>query len=336
MSVDKITEEEKSKKIAFLGLVEKALLPPEQELTPNELQKIRSVDAAGQKAIQETEYPPFGKQEKMDNHISKEPTPEAPRTEGIAAKSSISSRSLSQSIFDLSSRKKTSRPVSVANEQAGAELLQEAQDIVKAADEPVENLKDLGPLDTDQWDEYTADATETLQELSDANKTLSKAIATRRFPHVAKEILDLGLHTEKMKTEELERYKLEGDGHKNEIKKLLELGKHLDALPPGQPMHNLKEAILDKLTGSKREEMEQCLKEAFPGGLLDITKEQVAGAKVWANEMMSKHRADMTDLLTTKISVVIHFLQMLTQVMQNALRLDERLHGTIIRNSGTR
>jgi hypothetical protein len=335
MSVDKITEEEKSKKAAtFLGLVEKALLPPEQELAPDQIQSIRSVDAAGQKAIKETDHPSFGKEEKLDNNVSKEPTPEAPRTEGIAAKSSISSRSLSQSIFDLSSRKKTSRPA--MNEQAGAQLLQEAQDIVKSADEPFEVTSTLGPLDTAQWNEYTADAKETLQELSDANRTLEKAITTRRFPHVAKEILDLGLHTEKMKTEELERYKLEGDGHKNEIKKLLELGKYLDALPKDQPTHNLKEAILDKLTGSIREEMEQCLKEAFPGGLLDITKEQIAGAKVWANEMMSKHRADMTDLLTTKISVVIHFLQMLTQVMQNALRLDERLHGTIIRNSGTR
>jgi hypothetical protein len=175
-----------------------------------------------------------------------------------------------------------------------------------------------------------------LQELSDANKKLESAIATRRFPHVAKEILDLGLHAEKMKTEQLERYTKEGDAHKNEIRKLLELGKHLDKLPSQQPTHNLKEAILDKLSGSEREEMEQCIKEVFPEGSYDITKEQLAGAKVRSNEMMSEHKTAMTNLLTTKISVVIHFLQMLTQVMQNALRLDERLNGTIIRNSGVR
>jgi len=172
--------------------------------------------------------------------------------------------------------------------------------------------------------------------VSVANIVLEQAIKKRKFPNVAKEILMLGLEIEKRKTVELEQYKKESDTHRAQIRKYLDLSELLEALPTDQPTHNLQTAILDKLASPKKEEMEACIKEVFRHGSLDITKAQLTGGNARINEMMSEHKTAMTNLMTNNISLVVHVLQTLVQILQNTLRLDERLNEKIISHTGGR
>jgi hypothetical protein len=345
--------EEKRKKINFAELAAQALISAQTpEVSPELLQAIPGIDAAGRRAMSETDYP-SSYHTKMPNSASEENTPESPRTQRAAAKTPIISKhsTSAKNIYDLSSDKIGTSPRKPVDRLAAFAYKPQALDVLEKATEMMESqlsqirAKSLdeneeNPLSADEIAEAAEDIGEAsltpMEEIIektvvDANKLLRKK--TNNFPNVAKEILSLGLKMESFKTEQLELYKKESDEHRAKIQQLLTLSGHLDTLPTDKATHNLKEAILDKLTEPEKGEMEKCMKEVFPGGSLDISKEVLAGVKVSINDRMALHKTDMTNILTTKMTVIIHNLQMMTQIMQNALRLDERLHGTILRNS---
>ncbi|HEV7738501.1 MAG TPA: hypothetical protein VGO47_14165 [Chlamydiales bacterium] len=310
-----------------------------------EIPSIPEIDAKGRKAIGGIDYAIPGPPQKMSNDITSMPasdaSPEALKVQHTATRL-ISKHSVESPINLFSKRAARNAPVenaSASKEQYGEQLLEETKELLDNRNIP-ENLPDFSHLDPKELVaksiELEEQAEDALDAASVANIVLEKAIAKRKFPNVAKEILMLGLEIEKRKTAELEHYKKESDTHRAQIRKLLDLSELLEALPTDQPTHNLQTAILDKLASPKKEEMEACIKEVFHHGSFDITKAQLAGGNARINEMMSEHKTAMTNLMTNNISLVVHVLQTLVQILQNTLRLDERLNDKIISHTGGR
>ncbi len=307
--------------------------------------QIDAVDVKGRKTIGGIDYPIPGMPQKMLNDIASmsasDASPEALKVQRAATRL-VSKHSIESPINLLSKRAARNAPVEsvqASKEQYGAELLEQATELLDGRNLP-ENLPETSHLDPKalltQSIELEEKAEDALDAVSVANIVLEQAIKKRKFPNVAKEILMLGLEIEKKKTVELERYKKESDTHRAQIRKLLDLSELLEALPTDQPTHNLQTAILDKLASPKKEEMEACIKEVFRHGSFDITKAQLAGGNARINEMMSEHKTAMTNLMTNNISLVVHVLQTLVQILQNTLRLDERLNDKIISHTGGR
>ena len=107
----------------------------------------------------------------------------------------------------------------------------------------------------------------------------------------------------------------------------------------------MKETLLDPLSNPDapkdpnaltKEEIEQCIREIFPAGSSVISKEQLSGGKVRVSDVMGEHKTRLTNLLTTEISIVIHNLQMLTQMMQETSKKQHQLVSSTVSHYGGR
>jgi len=330
MSLQKTTED---KKLDVLhGAVQALSVSAPQNIDPVTLKSMEEVDAVAKTALDKTEYP-LSYRKQMPNEISTEVVPTAAKVEAAVQNSPVLAQEEVQSVFDLSSNKSARAPQRATRtfqtevEQMKAEDKRALLEVLQSAEgELLAKQKEIPNLTVDQMAEELAKSTE--QKVMEA--------ATRKFPNVAREILMLGLKVEDQKTKELEKYKEDGIVHQKKIQDFLQLGKYLDALTPNQPNYNLKEAVLDKLSEPDRTKIELCIKEAFATESFDITKEQLAGGKARVNDLMGERKTAMTNILTTDISRVIHFLQMLMQIVQSSLRLSEKLHSKIIDHTGGR
>ncbi len=301
------------------------------DISEADLQKAKAISGVARTALAELQLSPSYRKRKMP-----ETAPDAPRDPKVQ-KAVANTQILAnlkpkpQSIFETETKTESSSPQKLAKTRATESVLQAA---IAKMDDAQNQLSD--PNNGLTTDELRENIHTSLPEIVDeAYQELRRK--DPKFPNIAKEIVDLGLANEEKGIEQLERYKQQADEHQLAVKKFLQLSTKLDALPHDAAVHNLQETILNKLTGAQRQECEECIEKIFPKDSFDITKitkEQLAGAKVRISDTMSNHKTEMTNILSTKISLLSHRLQTMVQVMQNIIRSLEKLYGTISRNSG--
>jgi len=297
-----------------------------------DIQKAKAINGVARTALAEMQTSPSYRKRKMP-----ETAPDAPRDPKVQ-KAVANTQVLAnlkpkpQSIFETETKTESSSPQKLTKTKATESVLQAARKNLQAAQDALNDrnnpiLDDEDALAENIHTSLPAIVDEAYQELRKKDP---------KFPNIAKEIVDLGLANEEKGIEQLERYKKQADDHQLAVKKFLQLSTKLDGLPHDAATHNLQEAILNKLTGAERKECEECIEKIFPKDSFDITKitkEQLSGAKVRISDTMSNHKTEMTNILSTKISLLSHRLQTMVQVMQNIIRSLEKLYGTISRNS---
>ncbi len=159
------------------------------------------------------------------------------------------------------------------------------------------------------------------------NQSYSTAVKTAApFPNLAREIMNLGLAMEKFHTEQkLGKYKEEGDACKAKIDTLLKLSAELPKMNSDDGSYELKEETKEKIHAIASELKAQGI-DIFPGMEVggEITKEQLASANSLINHHIDVNRTNLQELFTTKISVSIQFLSMMTEVMKKVADYDDR------------
>ena len=324
MAVEKVKtvdDEDKMRKASLLLMAAKTLENTQiQDLTPEQLQTIREIHAASQKAIHETEHPSF-RGVGIPNNVSCEQVLSDSKVQEIAAQRSITSK-IEDSIFQPVKKK------GHGTSEAFNTLLKKAKRVVSSE----QRVSSVG-ASLENLEHALNDLSSKNQELAQLTQKINPS---HKNYHVAKEILELGLKLEEGKTKELFGYKKQIDEYKQKTEQLLTLSKYLDALPADAETHDLKTAILDKLEGSEKEEMKKCIQEVFVTESSDsfnfaiVTKEQVAKAKMTNTDKMSLYRTHMTNIMTIDVADATHRIHQFLLVMQNTIRLFERLIGAIV------
>jgi hypothetical protein len=146
------------------------------------------------------------------------------------------------------------------------------------------------------------------------------------FPHLAREIMNLGLGMEKYHTEsKLNMHKKEGDEYKAKIDLLIKLSAQLPRMNSDDGSYELKEEARVEII-KIAEELKAKGIDIFPGMEVgdEFTKEQLAAANSLVNHNIDVSRTSLQELFTTKISVSIQFLQMMTEVMKKVSDYDDR------------
>lgn len=326
MSINKIEEEDKSRRVILEQAAKMLATLEPQELTVHELQSIKTIANTAKKAIAAIECPSGNCELKASLDL----TPDSQKVQDAAAATSIISKKR-RSFFELTGSKLSKpSPKSLDPEKA-----------IKTVNKAIKIVEDqqakIATEDLDLEDLYEAVQTPSGLIMQEALET---AAPKRQFINLAKELLTFGLNTEEAKTNLLEKYEAEAQEHMAKCRSLLSFRtKVLDALPENATVHDVEKAIENAFTGAEKEEVHKCLQEIFPNESYDITKitkEQLAGAKVRIQDLMSEHKTAMTNLLTTKTSVVINNLQTLLQFLQTIFRLDDRLKDKIIEKSVNR
>jgi hypothetical protein len=146
------------------------------------------------------------------------------------------------------------------------------------------------------------------------------------FPHLAREIMNLGLGMEKYHTEsKLNMHKKEGDEYKAKIDLLIKLSAQLPRMNSDDGSYELKEEARVEII-KIAEELKAKGIDIFPGMEVgdEFTKEQLAAANSLVNHNIDVSRTSLQELFTTKISVSIQFLQIMTEVMKKVSDYDDR------------
>lgn len=157
-------------------------------------------------------------------------------------------------------------------------------------------------------------------------EVIEQANPKEPFPDLAREIIHLGLDMEAFYTEKkLNRYKKEGDQFKANIDLLLKLNAQLPKMNSDDTPYEIKETTkveIEKIT----EQLKAVGIDIFPGMAIgaEFSKEQLASATSQINHHIDVNRTGLQELFTTKISIAVQFLQMMTEVMKKVADLDDR------------
>lgn len=329
MNLDDIEELDDIKQANIAALWAQAALQNQApDLSAADIQKAKAISGVARTALADLQASPSYRKRKMPEMAPDAPL--GPKVQKAVANTQVLAnlKPKPQSIFETETKTESGSSQKLTKAKATESILQAAIAKMDAAQDELAD-KDL------TVDELRDNIHTSLPEIVDeAYQELRRK--DPKFPNIAKEIVDLGLANEEKGIEQLERFKQQADEHQLAVKKFLQLSTKLDALPHDGAVHNLQEAILNKLSGAQRQECEECIEKIFPKDSFDITKitkEQLAGAKVRISDTMSNHKTEMTNILSTKISLLSHRLQTMVQVMQNIIRSLEKLYGTISRNS---
>jgi hypothetical protein len=293
------SEEDKARKASLhlwaAKALESTMLP---DLTADQIRAVRETNGIAKKAI--IEHPTAG--QKISNDVSL--VSSDPKVQDVAQEQGIATK-LQDSIFQPAAK----NPFKA--------LLNEAKKVVSSEQKVSDSNASVEKLE------------QALGALSEKNKELGEKIKpSHKNYNVAKEILDLGLQLEAQKTKDLFGYKKQLDEYKQKIDDLLKLSKHLDALPKDLASYDLKTAILDKLEGPEKEKMKQCIQEVFvieSPESFSVTKEQVAAAKLTNTDKMSLYRTQINNLTTIEVADATHRIHQFLLVMNNTIRLFEKL-----------
>lgn len=361
-------ENDRSKRAALYNLAAQALAPQQQEVSAEQIDQINRIGAVSTKSISETAHSSSNDGKKISakddlallqtSKTSRQPPkatlvsqnehlfPELAKVMNAATSTPILPGASSERTRELhtvfSNRPAPTPPLDpqaanrVMNE--AVKYLQRVEDRALRGNLSVDQMADAINVPIDEIAEYA---------LSEAADKLSKKEggALYNYPNVAREMLNLGLKMESFKTEELERHKKRGDEYREKIQSLLKFSALLDKLPSDKDSHDLKELFFNQAPDPEKplpersmdnEEIEQCIKEVFPGGSYIISKEQLSGGKVRTNDIMGEYKTKMTNLLTTEISIVIHNLQMMTQMMQEIAKKHHQLVSSVVSHYGGR
>lgn len=355
-------DDNRARRAALYNLAAHMAAPQQQDLSTEQLDQIKRIGEISHR-IPETAQPSLqdGKRSsgKGDLALLAKATRPAPNASVVSHQSTLlpelnkvvsaaSNANLlgtqpQRSLFTLSAEHPVqtapidSQAIDSLTEEA-AEVLKKIQDRAQKGELSAEQMADALNVSRDEMAEHALDEA--------AHKLAKKeGGALHNYPNVAREMLQLGLKMETFKTTELENMKKRGDEYREKIQQLLKFSAMLDKLPSDKDSHNLKEALLDPLSnptqppapGSlSKEEVEQCIKETFHSDSYTISKEQLSGGKVRTNDIMGEYKTKLTNLLTTEISVVIHNLQLLAQMMQEIGKKQHQLVSSIVSHYGGR
>jgi hypothetical protein len=203
---------------------------------------------------------------------------------------------------------------SVLRGQQNAKLLAHTY---KKASEVVQNLPRPGERGLEAED---------VPDLSLEEVVQSACQTTGAFPNLAYEIIRLGLEMENFQTENrLNRYQEQGHEYKGTIGTLLDLTAQLQKLPSDADSHELSDKVKQMLSDLKDKRI-----DLLPDHEGQISREQLVSVKSLINSHVDALRSKLTDLFTTKISIVVQFLNTMTETMKNIVRLDDRVKSTAI------
>lgn len=314
------TEEEKLGGVER-GLIEQAIRAAAptvkcEDLSAEESSRIKRVESAGA-AIQGLPHP------KLNDYLSPSKISEAPsvvleRVAAVARDLGLTPPT-TNTIFDVEARR--------------AELMNQSDE---KNDEIGDLINGVARLEMDKallGHELAAPQTDAsmVDYLARSDEQLTKSYGTAvkaaaPFPHLAREIMKLGLAMEKHHTEnKLGVYKKQGDDCKAKIDMLLKLSAQLPRVNSEDSSYEVKEETKAEIS-KIAEELKANGIDIFPGSEVgkEISKDQLAAANSLINHHIDAHRTNLQELFTTKISVSIQFLQMMTEVMKKVSELHDR------------
>ncbi len=228
-------------------------------------------------------------------------------------------------IFDIASTpsRKEKTPLEKLEDAVRASLagesMQSVDDAILALEEGKQALHDAEAVPRED------------QEIIDTlplpiNDFIPAATPHVEFPHLAREIMNLGLKMEEFHTQNrLNVYKKEGDEYKEKIDTLLKLAAELPKMNSDDGSYDLSEEAQAKILSIAAELKEKGI-DIFPDVEINgqISKAQLAAANSLVNHHIDVSRTSLQELFTTKISVSIQFLQMMTEVMKKVADYNDR------------
>jgi hypothetical protein len=191
--------------------------------------------------------------------------------------------------------------------------MEEIDESIDFFEQTQENLKDQLPNPPDVTDLST-------------KEIVVQAAPISEFPNLAREIMDLGLKMEAFQTQnKLNKYKKEVDECKQKIDQLLKMSALLPKMNSDDSPYELKQETQTELLRIA-EELKALGIDIFPGVTVggELTKEQLAAANSLINHHIDMNRTTIQEIFTTKISVSLQFLQMMTEVMKKVADLHRR------------
>jgi len=317
------SEEERIEDI-HLGLIEQAIRAAQPTVLLNDLPREESSRIERSKiagaTLEEIPYP------RRHDRLNPAKVTDAPEIQSRVVEAArtvgMISPKRSNSIFDLASAP-SRRVVDAADNFENQMRILMSGESLDVVDDTIEHL-DLARTNLEEELPLPHSDQEMVDVLNE--EIIERSLASAPFPNLALEIMQLGLAMETFQTEnKLARYKIEGDACKANIDTLLKLSAQLPKMNSDDGSYEVKEEAKLEIQRIAEELREKGI-DIFPGMEIggELTKEQLASANSLINHHIDVNRTNLQEIFTTKISVSIQFLQMMTEVMKKCAEYDDR------------